>query len=77
MKTARGHISVVQEQRFRLTTDTGQSFLFTVAHDALRDVADVDRFRIAHTPVVVEYDGEPGLASAVATKLTGAGSQGR
>lgn len=69
MKTARGHISVVQEQRFRLTTDAGQSFLFTLANDAQGGVADVNRFRVAHTPVVVEYEGEPGLASAVARRV--------
>ena len=69
MKTARGHISVVQEQRFRVATDTGQSFLLTLGRDALVDVADVNRFRIAHVPVVVEYEGEPGLASAVAHRV--------
>jgi hypothetical protein len=69
MKAVHGRISVMQEQRFRLTTDTGQSLLFTLAHDAHVDVADVNRFRIAQMPVVVKYEGEPGLASAVARRV--------
>ena len=33
-QTAAGYITVVQEQRFRLVTDTGQGFLLTLAHNA-------------------------------------------
>lgn len=65
MKTAKGHITVLQEHRFRLTTDGGQSLLFTLAPG----IVDVNQFRLAHTPVFVEYKGEPGLASAVAYRV--------
>ncbi|HYU17317.1 MAG TPA: hypothetical protein VEQ11_01325, partial [Chloroflexota bacterium] len=66
MKTASGRITMVQEQRFRLTTDGGQSFLLTVAHDASLDGAELCRLRDGGARVIVDYDGEPGWASGVA-----------
>jgi hypothetical protein len=68
-KTAQGHITVAQEQRFRLATDAGQSFLLTLAHDAPVDGADLCRFRDERAHVVVEYTGEPGLASGLARSI--------
>jgi hypothetical protein len=65
-KRASGHIILVQEQRFRLTTDSGQGFLLTLAHDAGIDANDLRRFHGTHAHVVVEYTGEPGLESGVA-----------
>jgi hypothetical protein len=61
-----GRITLVQEQRFRLTTDGGQSFLLTLAHDAPLDGAGLCRFLAAGTRVRVAYQGEPGLVSGVA-----------
>ena len=66
MKRARGHITLVQEQRFRLATDSGQGYLFTLGHDARLDAGDLCRLRDTRTHVVVEYTGEPGLESGVA-----------
>jgi hypothetical protein len=65
-KTARGRITLVQEQRFRLATDHGASYLLVLAHDAPVDPADLFRFLQNGTLVVVEYSGGPGLASGVA-----------
>jgi len=69
-RRATGHITVVEERRFLLLTDDGRGFRLTLAHDASSDVDTVNRWREARTPVVVEYDGEPGTASGVAHAVT-------
>ena len=69
LKRVSGHITVVQEQRFRLTTDAGQSVLFTLANDAGVGSADLRRWHERGTRVAVEYDGEPNLASGVALSV--------
>jgi hypothetical protein len=63
---ASGHITVVQEERFRLLTDGGQGLLLTLAHGAGADAADLARYLAEHAHVTVEYRGEPNLASGVA-----------
>jgi hypothetical protein len=68
-RTARGRITLVQEQRFRLATDAGPSYLLVLAHDASQDAADLRRLLEAGTPVAVEYTGEPGLDSGVAHNI--------
>ena len=68
-RTARGRITLVQEQRFRLATDAGPSYLLVLAHDASQDAADLHRWLDAGTPVAVEYTGEPGLDSGVAHNI--------
>jgi hypothetical protein len=65
-QVARGRIAVVQEQRFRLTTEDGRSLLLTLAHDAAVGAGALCRLRDARTPVEVEYTGEPNLETAVA-----------
>lgn len=40
-QTAAGHLIAVQEQRFRLVTDTGQGLLLTLAHHAAVDENDL------------------------------------
>ena len=72
--TASGHITVVQEQRFRLLTDSGQGMLFTLARDAPIGDADLRHFRDTLTRVVVQYSGEPNLASAAAHIVRSAAS---
>lgn len=61
-----GYISVVQEQRFRLVTDDGRGFLFTLAHDAPLQLSDLSRLQMTHAHVEIEYTGEPNLTSGVA-----------
>jgi hypothetical protein len=60
-----GHIAVVQESRFRLTTPTGQSFLLTLHHAANVDADDLRRYQQDRCQVTVHYSGDPGLASGV------------
>ncbi len=67
--TAQGYITVVQEQRFRLVTDSGQGLLLTLAHDASLDSSDLQRFHDADLHVLVEYEGESNLESGVARSV--------
>ena len=66
---AQGTIAVVQEQRFRLITDTGQGLLLTLAHDAPLDESELHRLHDTGMHVVVEYEGEPNLESGVAHSI--------
>jgi hypothetical protein len=66
MQTATGIITVVQEQRFRLLTPTGQGLLLTLARNASLTSSDLWRLHTAHIQVVVTYQGEPNLESGVA-----------
>jgi hypothetical protein len=61
-----GHLSALQEHRFRLVTDAGHTYLFTVSHDAAVDEFDLRRFVETGAHVKVRYAGEPGLTSGVA-----------
>jgi hypothetical protein len=63
---AAGHITVVQEQRFRLVTDTGQGLLLTLAHNAPVGENDLQRWHQAKTHVAVTYEGQPNFASGIA-----------
>ncbi len=69
MHVAQGTIAVVQEERFRLITDTGQGLLLTLAHDAPLDEQDLRRLHEANLHVVVEYEGKPNLDSGVAHSI--------
>jgi hypothetical protein len=65
-QTAAGHITVVQEQRFRLVTDTGQGLLLTLAHNAPVGENDLQRWHQTKTHVAVTYEGQPNFASGIA-----------
>lgn len=65
-QTVRGRITIVQEERFRMITEGGQGFLFTLGNSIRSSADDLRRFRDAQTPVVVEYSGEPNLSTGVA-----------
>jgi hypothetical protein len=67
--TAQGYITVVQEQRFRLITDTGQGLLLTLAYDAPLDSDDLQNIHKANMHVIVEYEGEPNRETGVAHSL--------
>ncbi len=69
MHVAQGTIAVVQEERFRLITDTGQGLLLTLAYDAPLDGADLRQLHQANRHVIVEYEGEPNLDSGVAHSI--------
>jgi len=61
-----GQILSVQEQRFRLQTDTGQVYLLTLAHNAPLDGAVLATLRRQRTRVSVEFSGQPNLSGGVA-----------
>jgi hypothetical protein len=70
LQESTGHIETVQEQRFRLVTETGQALLLTLAHDASLDAADLERLHRAGTIVVVRYSGTPNEASGTARAIS-------
>ncbi len=71
---ASGHITMVQEQRFRLFTPAGQGLLLTLSHKASLRGEDLKRLYQEHTPVEVLYEGPPNLAAGVALEVRPAGS---
>ena len=66
VKMAQGYITVVQEDRFSLMTDSGRGFLLTLAHDARTSAAELCHLHDIHAHVAVDYTGEPNLASGIA-----------
>ena len=69
MPVARGHLTHVQEQRFRIATSGGPNLLLTLAQTAHLDSAELQRLLRERATVVVDYEGEPGLASGVAHEV--------
>jgi hypothetical protein len=61
-----GRITIVQEQRFHLISDAGQGMLFTLAHNTSASTADLRHFLNTNAHVLIEYTGEPNLASGAA-----------
>ncbi len=64
-----GRLIMVQESRFRLAAATGRSCLFTLSHSSSVDEMDLLDFFKADTPVTIEYEGEPDLASGMVTTI--------
>jgi hypothetical protein len=71
--SVRGHITLVQEERFRVVSDSGQGLLFTLAHNANISAADLHRFHEEGAEVVVGFRGEPDLETGVAHSVRAAG----
>jgi len=61
-----GRITVVQEERFRLTTEDGRSFLFVLDRKSPVQIPAVRRLQKSRTPVRVEYSGEPNTRCGIA-----------
>jgi hypothetical protein len=68
-RLARGHISIVQEERFTLVTDDGQGYRFTLAHDANIEASELQRLCSERAHVVIRFAGDPNLDSGVAQVL--------
>jgi hypothetical protein len=66
MPTVQGHITIVQEQRFRLATAGGQVLLLTLTHNAPISHAGLVHLRDSGALVRVTYTGDPNTASAAA-----------
>jgi hypothetical protein len=60
-----GRIVAVQEQRFRLLTDSGQVYLLTLAANGQLDAPMLADFRKRQTHLVVHFTGEPNLTGAI------------
>lgn len=61
-----GRITVIQEDRFRLATVDGRSFLFTLDRKSPVQLPAVRLLQKSRTPVRVEYSGEPNTDSGIA-----------
>lgn len=61
-----GRIVAVQEQRFRLATDTGQVYLLTLDRHAPVDAPTLEVLRDKSAHVTVEFSGQPNLESGLA-----------
>ncbi len=70
MPTVSGVITAVQEERFRLLTDAGNTFLFTLSRHAPLSGQDLCRLHAANSRVAVRYAGIPDLASGQADDVT-------
>ncbi len=64
-----GHILMVQEERFRLETDAGETLLLTVPTFARFGPADLKRWHAQNVHVRVTYAGAPNLVSGVARSV--------
>ena len=64
--TARGRIVSVEEDRFRLMTDSGDALLLTLAKFARVSPDDLKDWHRSNAHVTVTYEGSPNLASGVA-----------
>jgi len=64
-----GYISLVQEQRFRLITDDGRGFLFTLERNASVEIADLHKLQKSHERVRVQYTGEPNTISGLVQEI--------
>ncbi len=67
---ATGRILAVQEDRFRLMTDEGETLLLTLPRFGRTGAADLRRWHETGAHVRVVYSGEPDLASGAARSVT-------
>ena len=61
-----GRILSVQEDRFRIMTDDGETLLLTLAKYTLVGMRDLQRWHAENRRLRVEYTGTPNLASGIA-----------
>jgi hypothetical protein len=64
-----GQIVSVQEQRFRLQTDSGQVYLLTLGRHARLDSGTLGELHRRRARVEVTYAGEPNMADGVASAI--------
>jgi hypothetical protein len=69
-KNMAGRIIVVQENRFRLVGDNGRSYLFALHHAGDPQIEDLQRWQQDGTRLMVEYTGEPNIATGVAHSVS-------
>ena len=59
MRSVRGVMTIVQEDRFRLVTEDGRGLLLTLSRRANVGYGELERLVRERTPVRVAYEGEP------------------
>ncbi len=64
-----GHILMVQEERFRLMADSGETLLLTLPTFARFGIGDLKRWHARNAHVRVTYAGAPNLVSGVAQSI--------
>jgi hypothetical protein len=61
-----GHITLIQEQRFRLVSENGRGFIFTISRKSAVRLSDLQQVLKSHATIRVEYSGAPNTRSGVA-----------
>jgi hypothetical protein len=74
MQRISGVVTVVQEGRFRMSTDDGRSILFTLHHGAEWEAQDLPSLQRS-ARVVVSCADAPGRAAMVAHAIRPAGAR--
>ncbi len=64
-----GHIVAIQEERFRLMTDSGNTLLLTLGKFSKVSSDDLCQWHAEGAHVSVDYQGEPNLASGIALSV--------
>lgn len=64
-----GRILSLQEQRFRLLTDSGQVFLLTLSRHAPLDSDRLAELHRGQAHVQVQFTGEPNLSGGLAQNV--------
>ncbi len=65
-RRAQGTLLLIQETRFGLLTSDGRGLFFALSPSARSPPGQLQAWYRARVPIVVDYEGEPGLESAVA-----------
>ncbi len=69
LKQTHGQILLVQENRFQIKDAVGRRHLLTLSHSAPVGNLELNRWHKFKIPVMVQYEGEPNLASGIAHKV--------
>lgn len=64
-----GTIIALQEQRFRLRTDSGQVYLLTLSNDSRLDASALADFHQRGAHLAVRFTGQPNLTGGVALEM--------
>ncbi len=68
-KQIKGHIIIVQEERFRMTDDKGVSYLFGLSSGASASESDLKEWHNRKTELIAEYEGEPDMETGIVHKI--------
>ena len=71
-KRLKGHIVLVQEERFRVVDELGRSYLFDLSHKSSVGNEGLLQLAESKADVLVEYEGEPELETGVARSISAA-----